>query len=251
MFEFSKLNNLPTDVTTNTCKTQQLFTRCTPIVTWMSSKDTQRRPWCPLEFVGRWRLPTSLGVPGSVFGGRGGGFRCCGPAPRRPSSVWGLGSGSPPRVSVWGGLVVCPPRPPQSGPLPPHRGYRLRGKAQMYCHPCGFSLAPNRTNFCRPPFTVTTTSLFSTRCGWGAHIGGFAPPLPPPLPHPPSSAAPGPPSHLPSSLFSPLIPLSPSPPSLVVYPFRFVATFFLFGAFRRSGCNSSTFSPQLMVLLEL
>ena len=58
-FELSELNNLPMDVSTHTCKTQQPFTRCIPIVTWMSSKDTQRGPQCPLKFAGRWGLPKS------------------------------------------------------------------------------------------------------------------------------------------------------------------------------------------------
>ena len=109
---------------------------------------------------------------------------------------------------------------------------------------------------CRPPppFTVPTTTPFSSPCGYGTHTSGPAGALPPtPLSyHLLLAAPPRPPLLPPASAFPPLPPLHPpSRPSLVVCPFRFVAAFFLFGGFGGLGFTSSTSLLELTVVLEL
>ena len=105
-----------------------------------------------------------------------------------------------------------------------------------------------------PPFTVPTTTPFSSPCGYGTHTSEPAGALPPtPLSyHLLLAAPPRPPLLPPASTFPLLPPLHPpSRPSLVVCPFRFVAAFFLFGGFGGLGFTSSTSLLELTVVLQL
>ena len=141
----SELGNLPTDVTTHTCKTHKPLTCNIPLVTWMSCKNTQKGPPVCIRVRKTMGLPKSVRVPGSVIGGPSGWFRGCGPGGGlggcgpdggrcgrlRQLAVWGLARHL---VCLWGGgggLLRCF-RPPR-GLLPLRRGCRLCGIPQMCC----------------------------------------------------------------------------------------------------------------------
>ena len=139
-----RIEHLPTDVSTHTSKTQQLFTWYTCIAPWMSSKDTQRGPQCPLEFAEPWGFPKTLGVPGSVLGGPGGRFRGRGPVGGhrgwgpdgglRGGPCWCGGWGLAGRLVClcWGGLLCCF-SPPSCGLLPLLRGCVYSSTTTQLC----------------------------------------------------------------------------------------------------------------------
>ena len=116
-----------------------------PNITWMSSRDTQRPPRCP---VGRLVPPKGLGVPGSLadpvaggavafaaFGGGGGGIfmrggLCAAPPP--PSQLTTFFFATAPWLPLrWQSTNVPPPgMPPPRGvvhPLVPPLGTQFKG----------------------------------------------------------------------------------------------------------------------------
>ena len=138
-------------------------------------------------------------------------------ARRWPLSVTGLGWLAASSACVRGPAVLPPPPPA----IRPFAGASWLS-SQLAKHKCAstlycVSLALKGTHFCGPPFTLTTTSPFSTPCRYGTHNGGPAGAPRPSFPSPPFGCPyPAPFTSTCFSFFSTTPFIAPPPPPLLV-----------------------------------
>ena len=130
----SEFSNLPSDVSTHTCKTNKPLTCNSPIVTWISGKNTQKGPWCALEGAGQWDSQIAW-----VSRARSSADRVAGSVDASPT-VGAAAASVSLGVGVWlatssacggGGLLRCFRPPPPSFATAPW--LLFRGIRQMCC----------------------------------------------------------------------------------------------------------------------